>query len=448
MLSVVAVIALLAAKLANAQTDPGPRGGPAGAGGPIVGITDPESQYHFAGKNRFQHVASVSGTEPGAPDAGLGPRFNLNSCAGCHAQPATGGSSPSPKSQQSPAPNPEVAVATRFGARNRVPPFIAPDGPVREVRFKLRPDGTPDGGVHDLYVISGRPDAKGCNLAQPDFSDAANLSFRIPTPVFGAGLIEAIQDSSIVAFKNSLLDLKSLRGITGHENRNGNDGTITRFGWKAQNKSLALFAAEAYNVEMGVTNEVFGNEREESPGCILNGIPEDYTNLTSAAPLDAMSDVTAFAVFMRYLDAPLPGPQNASTAKGMQLFMDIGCALCHNPLYRTGPSSSSALSGKPAALFSDLLVHRMGAGLADGIAQGAAAGDEFRTAPLWGVGQRFFFLHDGRTTDLFAAIQAHAGPGSEANATIQVFNGSLPTFSGHLVTAADRQDVLNFLRSL
>ena len=102
-------------------------------------------------------------------------------------------------------------------------------------------------------------------------------------------------------------------------------------------------------------------------------------------------------------------------------------------------SSTAALSGKQANLFSDLLVHHMGTGLADDIVQGAAGPDEFRTAPLWGLGKRIFFLHDGRATDLRQAISAHSSSGSEANAVISNFDALLPQ---------QKQDILNFLRSL
>ncbi len=97
------------------------------------------------------------------------------------------------------------------------------------------------------------------------------------------------------------------------------------------------------------------------------------------------------------------------------------------------------MNNKPAALYSDLLLHHMGTGLADGIVQGLAQGDDWRSAPLWGLGQRLFFLHDGRTADLGQAIQMHASPQSEANASVAAFN-ALP--------AATQQDILNFLRSL
>jgi CxxC motif-containing protein (DUF1111 family) len=106
---------------------------------------------------------------------------------------------------------------------------------------------------------------------------------------------------------------------------------------------------------------------------------------------------------------------------------------------KTGTSSLPALSNVNANLFSDLLVHNMGRGLADGISQGGAGPDEFRTAPLWGVGQRLFFLHDGRTSDLLRAIEMHQSFGSEANTVIRMFNG---------LSETEKQDILNFLRSL
>ncbi|HEV2492000.1 MAG TPA: di-heme oxidoredictase family protein, partial [Terriglobia bacterium] len=186
-----------------------------------------------------------------------------------------------------------IAVATLNGAKNVVPWFITPDGPVREARFKRNPDGTNDGQVHAIFVISGRSDATGCNIGQPDFLPAGNphtgqggnpnVSFRIPTPVFGAGLIEAIPDSAILASTQANASEKRAMGISGHpnahlsgaENHSANDGTITRFGWKAQNKSLLMFAAEAYNVEMGISNQLFPQERDETPSCLFTATPND-----------------------------------------------------------------------------------------------------------------------------------------------------------------------------
>jgi CxxC motif-containing protein (DUF1111 family) len=142
---------------------------------------------------------------------------------------------------------------------------------------------------------------------------------------------------------------------------------------------------------------------------------------------------------MRLLAPPTPARPTPSSQRGARLFQEIGCALCHAPVRGTGWSSTAALSHQPVPLFSDLLLHHMGRALADDIFQGVAEFDEFRSAPLWGLGQRIFFLHDGRTTDLLVAIQAHASEGSEANESVRRFDRLRDT---------DRQDVLNFLRSL
>jgi CxxC motif-containing protein (DUF1111 family) len=397
--------------------DPGVRGGTVGAGGPVSGLDSQSTAFFQAGLAAFNELEGVA--------LGLGPRFNLDSCAGCHAQPAAGGTSP--------LTNPQIVAATANGAHNSIPSFISPHGPVRETRF------VSDGGVHDLFVIAGRSDAPGCSIAQPDFAgelSRGNLAFRIPTPVFGTGLVENTPDQNLINDAAALGGQRSALGISGHFNYSGNDGTIARFGWKAQNKSLMMFAAEAYNVEMGVTNEVFPNEREYEPSCQYNALPEDTTNMASGQALASASDVTLFAAFMRLLAAPAPA---ASPSSGQQAFRKVGCDLCHIPQHTTAPSSVAGLNQVTYSPFSDFQVHNMGAGLQDQIAQGYAIGAEFRTAPLWGVGQRIFFLHDGRTNDLLQAILTHSSAGSEANGVIANFQALSPN---------QQQDLLNFLRSL
>jgi CxxC motif-containing protein (DUF1111 family) len=431
--------------------DPGARLDAPGAGTPLPTLTADELAYFEDGLARFNEVDSVGGTEA-QTGRGLGPTFNSNSCASCHAQPSTGGSSPSA--------NPQFAAGVDYGASNSMPTFITENGPVREVRFPylLNPNGTvsqtPDGGVHDLFTIAGRQDAPNCNAAQPNFPQMQqlnNMIFRIPTPVFGAGLIENIAEATIYANMSANAGLKRSLGISGHANVSGNDGTVTRFGWKAQNKSLEIFAGEAYNVEMGVTNELFPEERSGAPAaCMTNPTPEDSTNFPasgSAIP----SDVVAFSNFMRFLAPPAPSvkgipgnPSLRSIADGGAVFAAIHCDLCHTPTMQTSTSSfTRGLNNRTAALFSDLLVHHMGSGLADNISQGAAGPDEFRTAPLWGLGQRLFFLHDGRATPanggLLKAVQSHYSQGSEANDVIILFNQ---------LNDQQKQDLLNFLRSL
>jgi CxxC motif-containing protein (DUF1111 family) len=400
--------------------------------------------------------------------AGMSPVFNADQCFICHSQPMIGGSTP----KHSPA----DLIAHRLGGTNTVPSFEEPNGPFREVRFKFNPDGTRDGGVHSLFTLQGRSDTPGCTLPQPDFEKAErdrNIAFRIPLQLFGLGLIESIQDSAILAGMNANRDDKRALGIAGHPNIVPNNGTISRFGWKAQNGSLTIFAGEAYNVEMGISNDAFPTGRSEDLNCNVVYEPFDIPRTEDGLfdnPLKIMPAWLMFAEFMRFVDAPRPVPLTATAQHGQELFGKVGCTLCHTPSFQTpgtpyprtereeiGPHTM-ALRGQTVSLFSDLLVHHMGATLADNIVQGNAGPDEFRTTPLWGLGQRLFFLHDGRTSDLLVAIQDHFsrrfsdggdnpskdlhsfmyGP-SEANVVIQRFNA---------LAERDKQAILDFLRSL
>jgi CxxC motif-containing protein (DUF1111 family) len=427
---------------------------------------------------------------------GLGARHNADQCFACHAQPTLGGSGgflvPNPKQvavrAQPPRPpeNPQFdLIPHRFGKQNVVPAFEGQLGPIREVRFIYKVDPAtgnfltdanknliPDGGVHQLWIvkgIQGDTTIKKCAITQPTFAtqvQQGNVAFRIPLPMLGLGLIDSIQDREILA-RQALAQQNGTAslGITGHPNRSGNDGTITRFGWKAQNKSIPMFAGEAYNVEMGITNELFPTATEEDPNCQGPGKPEpnDVTrtqnndtgppaNQSFFNPVHILADWMQFQLLMRFTDAPQPVANPSQSAqRGAAVFNQIGCGLCHTPQMMTAPVMNSAvLQNRPVNLFSDLLVHHMGPGLADGISQGQAGPDEFRTMVLWGVGQRMFFLHDGRTSDLLQAILAHksdAGQGagglfysaSEANLVVNNFN---------MLSNTDKQAILDFLRSL
>src|SRR5260221_2036174 len=482
-------------------TDPGVRGGDPGAGGPLQGLNDAENLFFDGAKDVFMEVDAVPN--------GLGPRFNLDSCSGCHAHPTVGGSSPPT--------NPQVAIATAAGAKNTLPSFITANGPVREARFVRNPDGCMDGSVHGLFVITGRSDAPGCNIKQPNFAAELarnNVIFRIPTPVYGVGLVENVPDSALQSSLAANAQQKRSLGISGHFNINGNDTTIARFGWKAQNKSLLLFSGEAYNVEMGITNDLFQNEREGDATCKFNATPESVTPLQAAdlaSPAASFqNDIELFSAFMRLTAPPTPATgatpvaqttgaasqttaattgtssqttgaadatstaasatstmlasasadvssvmtaaagsstaQPASTAtsgasvtRGNQVFTNIGCQACHTKTFTTAKAQLTGQSNVIIQPLSDFAVHDMGSGLADGVSQGTANGNEFRTAPLWGVGQRIFFLHDGRTKDLSVAIQQHASRGSEANTVINNYN---------MLSQSDQQSLLNYLRSL
>ncbi len=470
--------------------DPGPRPNPASTiPKPVPGLNDNELALFNESLLRVSELEGTCDTcaqQPQAvlpidprPDnpfsplalvnsAGMGPVFNADQCFSCHFQPRIGGSSPKV--------NPASVIAHRLGGTNTVPAFEEPTGPFREVRFKFKPDGSRDGGVHSLFTMQNRSDAPECTLRQPDFASAMaqrNIAFRIPLQLFGLGLIESIQDRAILANMNSHLDEKRELGIAGHPNIVPNNGTISRFGWKAQNASINMFAGEAYNVEMGISNDLFPISRSEVDGCNLAYEPFDTPRADAPLyndPLKIMPAWLMFTVFMRFVDAPQPAPFTEAAQRGRELFADVGCAMCHTPAFRTPgvarPSSPReeigphvvALRGRSVNLYSDLLVHHMGATLADNIAQGAAGPDEFRTTPLWGLGQRLFLLHDGRTTDLMVAIRDHAAPAgssggdnpeadaqsvrygaSEANRVVERFDR---------LSDREQQAILEFLRSL
>ena len=306
--------ATMAAAASFTATDPGVRAGAPAAGGPLAGLTANQLEYFNAGAVEFTAAESIA--------EGLGPRMNLDSCGGCHSQPAIGGSSP--------AVNPQISFATANGGTDTPPSFLSASGPVREVRFVSNPDGSPDGGVHAIFTISGRLGADGCKVPQPDFATAVanrNAIFRIPTPEFGLGLIEQIPDSAILANQavngsaKSSLGIRgranfsvSGRTISGQTNSNGNDGTVARFGWKAQNKSLMMFSGEAYNVEMGITNELFPTERDETTACQLDSTPNDITNADATTPVGTLSGMELFGNFMRFLAPPVPSPNTPGGA--------------------------------------------------------------------------------------------------------------------------------------
>jgi CxxC motif-containing protein (DUF1111 family) len=591
LVSLIAASALFLSAAASAQTDPGPRpvgssdicplpnakfpnapvcidnaqpadaNGNGGAGN-VVSFNSNLTTLWFFTLTVFETPAVVSGPQTGGSSIpGLGPSFNAISCFQCHSQPTVGGSSPNTRTPGFPNGNPQVGDAPTAGQLNAVSSFITANGPVREARFvhAVAASGSRDavgaGGVADLFVVNGRPDSPpGCTITQQDFPTQLannNVIFRIPIPTFGEGFVENTPDMNLTAnlasddaIANNINLFNPVLGITGKFNRSGNDGTITRFGWKAQNKSMLMFSGEAFNVEMGVDNELFPNERTNGNGnCLPTATdfqPEDQVVVpplvnppaagsgfedtrtvtqinTAFGPSGLVSDITNdidnFAVFMRLNAAPgqcafnsRTGPASgtgtvgpaqcfsltctsatagcvnpnpsatavASIQRGSQLFgsinpavtgsltsvvpppagtlRTIGCVLCHSDLLTTTTSLTPELSDKSFTPFSDFALHTMDPTLADGVTQGDATGSQFRTAPLWGIGQRLFFLHDGRASDLLTAITDHAPnagtttsnncaatPNNEACQVIVLFN-SLP--------ASEKQDMLNFLRSL
>jgi CxxC motif-containing protein (DUF1111 family) len=531
---------------------PGSPQPPAGGAGNVVGVASTLTGVWFDAVNVFEEVASVSGTAVGTGGvvegiAGLGPAFNSNSCFSCHEAPAVGGTSGgsvtiniTPSTQftfnmpLNPAftTNPELTAMMDQGATNINPTFptqfntlapnvntLNPDGPSLEVRLVSSGPGGGSGGfvvqpgsVAELFTIQGRSDAPNCVLAQFPFSSlgARSISFRIPTPTFGLGFVEATSDGTLVsnlAINNNTVvagsggltvaQVAASLDIAGSFNRSGNDGTITRFGWKAQNKSLLIFAGEASTVEMGVTNNLFPNEKTvagngpaATPCPTSTALqPEDELlditppSLNTSSSLDAIASIISTnaennRVFMlmnaapAQCDAPTAGPRPYGTPgtatcpafttpvlTGQAIFNNnnpssatfTGCALCHTPTQTSGPSQQADLSNQTYHPFSDFALHTMGTattGLADGVNQGLALSGQFRTAPLWGLGQRVFFLHDGRASDLATAIQDHC-PGATATSGPSTTNESCGAVSNFLhLTKPQQQDLLDYLRSL
>ena len=349
---------------------------------PLPGLTHQEELDFMAGLADFMEVETV--------EDGLGPVFNGKSCAECHAMPSVGGSEP----------NVGVARETRIGRLfNGV--FDPLDGSVSGSVNR-------GGGLLQQRAIN----LPGCQLkAEVVPPEATLISLRLSTPLFGAGLMEAIPEATI---------LRNASRNGGRPNYVFNPDTgrteLGRFGWKAQVATLHQFAGDAYLNEMGITNPSFPHENLPQGQPIPSGCD------TVPDPEDDGSGVTAFTNFMRFL-APAPRrPVTDQEKRGEQVFSEIGCASCHVPTMTTGRNSVAALSRKPVNLFSDLLLHDVGTG--DGIEQGQATGSDFRTAPLWGLSRRDRFMHDGRSNTIEEAILRHGG---EAQNAVTGFGGLSPS---------------------
>jgi CxxC motif-containing protein (DUF1111 family) len=357
---------------ARAQPPPAPAANARGLGQPLSGLTAEQLADFQAGQAQFAVVET--------PGTGLGPIFNNVSCVACHAAPAPGGSS--------------GITVTRFGrsADGVFDPLTALDGTL-------------------LHARAIAP------VLQETVPDEANvIAKRLTTPLFGAGLIEAIPDAVIVANAAQSRTGAVAGKVAWVTDAATGERRVGRFGWKAQHATLLSFAGDAYNNEMGVTNRIFptpaapdGNTALLARFVSLSAPPEDQPDASGRA------DIDRFADYMRYLAPPAAAPAGPPAAAGAQLFAAAGCAACHTPSLSTGPNAVAALDQRAVALYSDLVLHDMGA-LGDGIAQAAADVREMRTAPLWGLSARRNYLHDGRATTVDGAIRAHDGEAAAARA--------------------------------
>jgi CxxC motif-containing protein (DUF1111 family) len=363
-------------------------------GSPMAGLTSREFELFRAGREDFMEVET--------PEEGLGPMFNGTSCAQCHNIPAVGGTG--------------TMVETRAGYRDENGRFHAPPGGTVMHLFSVPP--------HDCQVSV--------------YEEANVVAHRISMPLFGVGLVEAIPDEAILALADP--EDKNGDGIHGRaaivEDMASGRKRVGRFGWKSQHATLLSFAADAYLNEMGITNDLFTTEayaniHEEKLSSTCRAIQriEDVRDRRTGR-----RGIDNFESFLKFL-APLPrGPLSSAAARGESVFTEIGCASCHVPELRTGPSENPTFDRKPVPLFSDLLLHDIGTG--DDIEQADAKGNEIRTPALWGLRFRRPFLHDGTAANIKRTIERHKG---EATASSDRFGA---------LSAGEKEDMLAFLRSL
>ena len=356
--------------------------------GPIEGLSPAELSAFIRGDEEFGRRFSAA--------TGLGPIFNDVSCASCHSADGRG--------------RPENAL----------------------VRI-----GSPDDG---MYGSLGGPQIQDRAIpgavAEP-MPQGVAISLRLPPPVFGAGLIEAIPEAEILSRADP--NDADGDGISGRPNwamppawvpavepGGGSALRVGRFGRKAQNTSIMQQTVEAYLQDMGITTTFLPDENRNH----VSGHPYDAVDMVPEPEVPAG---TVFAVvnYLRLLAPPVPGMPNAIRDRGAALFGEVGCALCHVPVLHTGTATVAALSNRPVALYSDLLLHDMGDALADNRPDGQANGREWRTTPLWGMrlirqflNGEVFLMHDGRARTIEDAILLHGGEALRSRTLFESLNAT------------------------
>jgi CxxC motif-containing protein (DUF1111 family) len=375
-------------------------------GSPLPGLTTGQLNAFNIGFSQFNVVWD--------PVKGLGPVYTQNDCATCHSTPVSGGTN-------------ATLRTTYFGTTNL-------DGSFNPLTEK--------GG----FVLQNQTASKfirGCTIPREHIPPEATIvAQRVPPDLFGFGLVDSIDDQDIL---NNAVD-KGL-GIHGAPNMVPDwNGTVRpgRFGDKSQFASLVQVVGTAFLIDIGITNPVDLVEEcsNGAPGCT---IPQNCLKAREPNDLNGKATIQIFD----YLAFLAPNAPQGGQDNGQALFSSVGCDLCHTSSYTTKPNVKiptnftggttpiiAALSSQPVNLYSDLLLHDMGPGLADGIELGQAKSSQWRTTPLWALSTRTVFLHDGRTTDLNTVIQLHGG---EAALVIANFNA---------LSTQDQADLIAFIKSL
>tara|TARA_B100000959_G_scaffold191348_1_gene200047 strand:+ start:13747 stop:14928 length:1182 start_codon:yes stop_codon:yes gene_type:complete len=363
------------------------------AGTPFPGVTTYESEQFVLGQALFNRTFT--------PEEGLGPLFNQVSCSSCHDLPTSGGHGAEP-----------VTKVSDFDERTGC--------------NLLKEDGG------DLLQASVVPALRTAGILPERIPVSATAVTELRAPaLYGIGLVEAIEDEDIL-IKADPYDQDG-DGISGRPGL-GPDGSLGRFGSKAQHATLSEFIENAIRGEMGLTTPA--HPVEEMP----NGLPLPEGSDPVPDPEIETSDLTLLSAYIGFLAQPprrtLDSPEDqAASEEGRQIFANIGCATCHTPTLVTGNHQSAALNRKRFRNYSDLLLHDMGPELASICAPGASP-SEWRTTRLVGLYLRSEFLHDGRARSVRDAILMHGGEAESARYRFQDLNPEL------------QQSVLLFLRTL
>ena len=379
---------------------------PCNAGDAIPGLTAQELASFLNGRELM--LKSFT------PEEGLGPLFNASSCEACHSHPTVGGSAPTYRNFYLVA----VGDAPQQTEVPGLPSLVMPS-------YNLNA-----GGERPSIPTSGQVGGQLVTAAQ-----------RNAPPFFGVGLFEFVSNATIVGLSDPN-DLLVPDGISGRFNADG-QGNIGRFGYKLQANFIEAFIRGASFNQMGITtNPVLGSAGIvnykfqvgagfDQPTSDGDGIPD---------PEVSVQDFGDIITFNRFVAPPPRFPFNATEQQGEALFETLNCTGCHIP---TIPSSVGDLEA-----YTDLLLHDMGPGLADGISMGGApqfstlvvdinsTASEFRTQPLWGVSAHGPWLHDGRADTLHDAILFHGG---EAQASRDAYSN---------LTPAEQALVIEFLEAL
>ena len=347
-------------------------------GDPLPGLTRAERARFEAGREVFDREFT--------PETGLGPLFNSNSCGECHEDPKSGGTGD------------EIEIhATEFLVRSQ---GADPPGSAEPICDPLIDQGGP---IVQQQVTPALKEALGIE-AEPVPARATSTGRRTTPSILGFGLLAGVPDEAILALADP--EDRDHDGVSGRPNRFA-DGRLGRFGRKAFVPDLREFNDAAFLFEQGITSpaqpveDTIGGQ-PVPPG--VDPVPDPEITADDLARADD---------FVRFLAPPSRLPGGREARRGERVFREIGCASCHVPGLVTGKSEVRALSRRPVAAYTDLLLHDMGEKLAD-VCLGLATPAEFRTEPLMGLRLKSAFLHDGRAATVEEAIRLHGGEGTGA----------------------------------